>query len=93
MYRHGAYAITSMTPVEKQRGKRYSQSWTAVGNEGSYGVLTKLGSSRSTLGEAVPRRREVDQTPSLADSGAIRLTSTKVPQMNWCRTAFKPSAV
>src|ERR1700757_3279258 len=67
MYRRGAYAITSMTPVESNGEEDIRSLGPAVGNEGFIRRPHKVGIFKVDVGEAVPGRREANQTASLAD--------------------------
>src|SRR5712664_3769725 len=89
MYRRGAYAIPSMTPVESNGEEDIRSLGPAVGNERFIGRPHKVGIFKVDVGEAVPGRREIDQTPSFADKWLYTVDEHEVPQMIGAELHFK----
>jgi hypothetical protein len=89
MYRRSAYAIPSMTPVESNGEEDIRSLGPAVGNERFIGRPHKVGIFKVDVGEAVPGRREIDQTPSLADKWRDTVDEHEVPQMIGAELHFK----
>src|SRR5258708_26789820 len=89
MHRRGAYAVTPMTSVESDAEKDIRSLGPAVGNEGFIRRPHKVGIFKVDVGEAVPGRREVDQTPSLADKWRDTVDEHEVPQTIGTELHFK----
>src|SRR5260370_11619676 len=89
MYRRGAYAIPSMTPVESNGEEDIRSLGPGVGNEGFIGGPHKVGIFKVDVGEAVPGRREVDQTPSLPNKWRDTVDDHEVPQVIGAELHFK----
>src|SRR6266436_4524480 len=81
MYRRCAHAITSMTPVESNGEEDIRSLGAAVGDPWVVRCPHKVGIFKVDVGEAVPGRREIDQTPSLADKWRDTVDKHEVPQM------------
>jgi hypothetical protein len=89
MYRRRADAIPSMTPVKSNGEEDIRSLGPAVGDEGFIRRPHKVGIFKVNIGEAVPGRREVDQTPSVADEWRDTVDEHEVPQMILRRRAIQ----
>src|SRR5258708_23438572 len=89
MYRGRAYAIPSMTPVKSDGEEDIRSLGPAVGDPLVVRCPHKVGIFEVDVGEAVPGRREVDQTPSLADKWRDTVDEYEVPQMIGAELHFK----
>src|ERR1700733_8225106 len=89
MYRRPAYAITSMTPVESNGEEDIRSLGPPVGDPWVVRCPLKVGIFKVDVGEAVPGRREIDQTPSLADKWRDTVDEHEVPQMIGAELHFK----
>jgi hypothetical protein len=85
----GAYAIPPMTPVESSGEEDIRGIGPAAGNKGLIGRPHKVGIFKVDVGEAVPGRGEVDQTPSFTDKRRDTVNEHEVSQMIGPELHFK----
>src|SRR6202040_1635881 len=78
-----------MTPVKSDGEEDLRSLGPAVGDPWVVRCSHKVGIFKVDVGEAVPGRREIDQTPSLADKRRDTVDEHEVPQMIGAKLHFK----
>src|SRR3984885_6176463 len=81
MHSRGSYAARPMPLVERYGKKDIRSLRSAICDEGLIRRPFKAGILEINIGEAVSRRREVNQTPSFADKGRNPVHQHKVAQV------------
>src|SRR4029077_10262390 len=89
MHGCGAYAIPSVTPVESNGEEDVRRLGPAVGDPWVVRCPLKVGIFKVDVGEAVPGRGKVDQTPSFADKWRDTVNEHEVSQMIGPELHFK----
>src|ERR1700682_3412116 len=88
---HGcsAYATRSVPLVERNRKEDVRRLRSAISNEGIIGSPFKVGILKVNVGEAVTRRRQVDQPSSGTDKRRYAVNEHKVAQVIGAELCFK----